>query len=163
MRCERFLDSFCMIFAKLIVEKKFRHENSVTISTSSSWCSPLGRVWDLIIVWRGGLSIVSSGRIGWGFLAKFRKQYWKKLCIIQLANQISGIGKRTYLFSGESALETTEVLTSCSPNIFMISSRQFVSRRSCPRWWNFITSAGRVRPRIIVRSRFIHTRDFKPF
>ena len=47
----------------------------------------------------------------------------------------------THLCSGESALETMTVGTSWSQKIFRMSSRQLVSSRSCPRWWNFITSA----------------------
>ena len=39
----------------------------------------------------------------------------------------------TYLFSGESALDTTAKETSCKPNIFKINNRQFVSSRCCPR------------------------------
>ena len=44
MRCDRCFDSFCMILAKLIVEKKLRHENSVYRSTSSTCFCPFGRV-----------------------------------------------------------------------------------------------------------------------
>lgn len=40
----------------------------------------------------------------------------------------------TYSFSGESAFETTEAETSWSPKILRMSSKQFVSSKSCPRW-----------------------------
>ena len=48
----------------------------------------------------------------------------------------------TNLKSGASALDTTVCATSCKPNIFRMSSRQLVSNRIWPRWWNFMTSAG---------------------
>ena len=44
IRCDRCLESFCIILAKLIVEKKLRHENSVNRSTSSTCFCPFGRV-----------------------------------------------------------------------------------------------------------------------
>ena len=46
----------------------------------------------------------------------------------------------THFCSGQSALDTIAVETSCRPKIFKMRSRQFVSSSSCPRWWNFITS-----------------------
>ena len=79
MRCDRFFDNFCMILAKLMVEKKLRQENSVSNSTSSSCLLPLGRMLVRMLVCRGGRSISSTGQIGWGSFAKFNWQYRKKL------------------------------------------------------------------------------------
>ena len=60
IRCERCLDSFCMILAKLIVEKKLRHEKSVSKSTSSSCFCPFGRMVVRTIVCRDGRCMCSS-------------------------------------------------------------------------------------------------------
>ena len=60
MRCERCLDNFCMILAKLIVEKKLRHEKSVKRSTSSSCFCPFGRMVVRTIVCRDGRCMCSS-------------------------------------------------------------------------------------------------------
>lgn len=140
IRCDRPLDNFCMIFAKLIVEKKLRHEYSVTCSTSSLCSSPFGSVMVLIMVWRAGRGRLSSGRMGCGFLAKLTRQYRKKLDQLLATQPPIHLKIATYLFSGESAFETTEAETSWRPNIFKIRSRQLVSSRCCPRWWNFMTS-----------------------
>lgn len=77
--CDLPFASFCMIFAKLIVEKKLRHEYSVINSTSSSRFSPLGSTVIFWMVCLGGRFTSSSGRTNWGFLERFRRQYWKKL------------------------------------------------------------------------------------
>lgn len=132
MRCERPFDSFCIIFAKLMVEKKLRHEYSVTCSTSSSCFSPLGSVIVLITVCRAGLGILSSGRTACGFLDRLMRQYRKKLYGL-LRSCKQRLSDMTYLLSGESAFDTTEAETSCKPNIFRIRSRQFVSSRCCPK------------------------------
>ena len=50
-------DNFCMIFAKLIVAKKFLHEKSMRRSISSSCFCPFGRMVFLTIACRGGLSM----------------------------------------------------------------------------------------------------------
>lgn len=55
--CDLCFDNFCMIFAKLIVAKKFLHEKSVRRSISSSCFCPLGRMVVLITACRGGLSM----------------------------------------------------------------------------------------------------------
>jgi len=77
--CARCLDNFWEIFAKLIVEKKFRHENSVTISTSSVCSSPLGRMRDFVTKCRVGLRSSSGRRGGGGLREKLSWQYRKKL------------------------------------------------------------------------------------
>ena len=79
MRCERCFDSFCMIFAKFIVAKKFLHEKSVKRSISSSRLSPFGSVVTLIMVCLGALIISSSGRVWCGFAEKCSWQKRKKL------------------------------------------------------------------------------------
>lgn len=140
MRCDRPFDSFCMIFAKLIVEKKFRQEYSITCSTSSSCFSPFGRFIILTTVWRGARCMASSGLTGWGIFERFRRQYRKKLPHVSNSLWEDVDQGLSYLFSGESALEITEADTSCRPNIFRINKRQFVSSKCCPKWWNFITS-----------------------
>ena len=55
--CDLCFDSFCMIFAKLIVAKKFLHEKSVRRSISSSCFCPFGRTVVLTTACRGGLII----------------------------------------------------------------------------------------------------------
>jgi hypothetical protein len=70
---------------------------------------------------------------------------------------------RSYLFSGASAFEATETETSCRPNILRMRSRQFVSKRCCPRWWNFMISGEksfRLRGPAKIET---PTRDFEPF
>ena len=80
MRWDRPLDNFCMILAKLMVAKKFRHEYSVTFSTSSSCFFPLGSIVVFTSVCLAARGMFSSGRIGCGFLEKLTRQYRKKLC-----------------------------------------------------------------------------------
>lgn len=55
--CDLCFDNFCMIFAKLMVAKKFLHEKSMRRSISSSCFCPFGSMVVLITACRGGLSI----------------------------------------------------------------------------------------------------------
>ena len=53
-----------MTLAKLIVKKKFRQENSVSMSISSFAVVPFGRIVVRVTVRRGGLIMLSSTRLG---------------------------------------------------------------------------------------------------
>jgi hypothetical protein len=77
--CDLCFDNFCMIFAKLIVAKKFLHEKSVRRSISSSCFCPFGRIVVFTTACRGGLSMLSSGRMAGGLCEKCSWQNWKKL------------------------------------------------------------------------------------
>jgi len=59
-----------MTLAKLIVKKKFRQEKSVSISISSWVIVPLGRIMVRVTARRGGLIMLSSARLIWGFFEK---------------------------------------------------------------------------------------------
>jgi hypothetical protein len=68
-----------MTLAKFIVKKKFRQENSVSMSISSCVIVPFGRTVVRVTVRRGGLSMLSSTRLSGGFFEKCCRQYRKKL------------------------------------------------------------------------------------
>lgn len=116
MRCDLPLDNLCIILAKLIAEKKFRHEYSRTCSTSSSCFSPLGRMVVLTMVCLAGRGWFSSDLTTWGFFEKPR-QYWKKLLqwSVKLRNEWEMKGLAYYRenpLSRQRSLTPPEVQTS---------------------------------------------------
>jgi hypothetical protein len=68
-----------MTLAKFMVKKKFRQENSVSMSISSCAIVPFGRTVVRVTARRGGLGMLSSTRVSGGFFERCCKQYRKKL------------------------------------------------------------------------------------